>query len=224
MLDDDTFHNVLTIAESGLVGAALAAPSCCKHSRATLRRPGPLPVGTLSFLDGVPSNRSIYNWQYRNLPSFTIAPDCCYQRVTARMPSSMTWLAPLMEQLIHCIAPYAAHASACLFGADWVKTWCFMANKPRIARVALSCDHPPGCHESVVGVRPPDGTFKSRLTAEYPEPLANGLASIISSFTTQDGRVQMLADWQRLLPVSLTWPVYPYRVEELPLYYANVFL
>ena len=44
------------LAESGLVGAALAAPYCCKHSRATLRRPGPLPVRTPKFLDGVPNN------------------------------------------------------------------------------------------------------------------------------------------------------------------------
>ena len=44
ILDDDVFHQLLCLCESGLVGAALAAPYCCKHSRATLRRPGPKPV------------------------------------------------------------------------------------------------------------------------------------------------------------------------------------
>ena len=56
ILDDETFHNLLQLCESGLVGAAVAAPYCCKHSMATLRRPGPLPVRTPKFLDGLPSN------------------------------------------------------------------------------------------------------------------------------------------------------------------------
>ena len=46
----------------------------------------------------------------------------------------------------------------------------------------------------------------------YPEALADALH--IASFTTHNGRVQMLADWKQLLPVSLTWPAYPYRVED----------
>ena len=56
LLNDDTFHNILVLAESGLIGAALAAPYCSKHSRATLRKPGPRPVRTPAHLDGVPDN------------------------------------------------------------------------------------------------------------------------------------------------------------------------
>ena len=56
LLNDDTFYNILVLAESGLIGAALAAPYCSKHSRATLRRPGPRPVRTPAHLDGVPDS------------------------------------------------------------------------------------------------------------------------------------------------------------------------
>ena len=41
LLDDVIFESVLLLAASGLIGAALAAPYCSKHSRATLRPPGP---------------------------------------------------------------------------------------------------------------------------------------------------------------------------------------
>ena len=98
--DDDAFHNLLQLADSGLVGAALAAPYCCKHSRATLRRPGPLPVRSPSFLDGVPSNSvhqqlavqesSIIHDRSKLLLS---AVDCHNGLIILENPAtSMTWL------------------------------------------------------------------------------------------------------------------------------------
>ena len=41
LLDDEVFESVLLLASSGRIGAALAAPYCSKHSRATLKAPGP---------------------------------------------------------------------------------------------------------------------------------------------------------------------------------------
>ena len=56
LLDDVIFESVLLLAASGLIGAALAAPYCSKHSRATLRPAGPAPVRTPEHIDGLPSN------------------------------------------------------------------------------------------------------------------------------------------------------------------------
>ena len=56
LLNDEIFESVLRLAASGLIGAALAAPFCSKHCRATLRPGGPAPVRTPSFLEGLPSN------------------------------------------------------------------------------------------------------------------------------------------------------------------------
>lgn len=42
--DDAIFEDLLCLANSGRIGAALAAPYCSKHSRTTLRSPGPPPT------------------------------------------------------------------------------------------------------------------------------------------------------------------------------------
>ena len=126
----------------------------------------------------------------------------------------MTWLDDMMSDWVHTVAPYAAHASACQFGQDWAKTWCFVGNKPQIGGVARSCCHLPGTHESVVGVRLPDGSFKSRLTAEYPQQLAAALASIIAEFTTHSGQVRRLGTWRQHLPHSVQWPDHAHRIED----------
>ena len=118
------------------------------------------------------------------------------------------------EQLGSYSCPFAAHASACQFGQDLAKTWCFVSNKSQIEGVACSCDHPPGTHESVVGVRLPDGSFKSRLTAEYPQPLAAALARIIAEFTTHSGQVQPLRSWRQTLPQKIQWPDSLHRIED----------
>eukprot|EP00435_Cladocopium_sp_Y103_P072443 s581_g40.t1 len=126
----------------------------------------------------------------------------------------MTWLDELMWTWVKSVAPYASHAAACRFGADWAKTWCFVSNKSDIFALGLSCIHGPGTHESVVGVRLPDGTFKSRLTAEYPSDLALALAKIIQPFTTLEGRYVKLSEWKTLLPSKLLWPCPVGRIED----------
>ena len=126
----------------------------------------------------------------------------------------MTWLDDCMQRWVHTTAPFAAHASACKFGSNWAKTWCFVSNKPVIFAVAQLCDHGPRSHESVVGVRLPDGSFKSRLTAEYPVALATTLAQIIHQFTTCSDRHCPLDSWTNLLPPKLAWPLLGRRVED----------
>ena len=128
ILDDEVFHRLICLCESGLVGAALAAPYCSKHSRATLRRPGPRPVRTPLHLDGLPDNNV---QQQLAVQESAIVHDRARHRLSAvaRMngliilenpSSSMTWLDDLMQRWVHNTAPYAAHASACKFDTNWV--------------------------------------------------------------------------------------------------------
>ena len=106
ILDDGIFHRLLCLCETecGLVGAALAAPYCCRHSRATLRRPGPKPVRTPLHLDGLPDNTvhqqlavqesAIVHDRVRHLLS---AVDRTNGFIILENPSSsMTWLDDLM--------------------------------------------------------------------------------------------------------------------------------
>ena len=222
ILDDDVFHQLLCLCESGLVGAALAAPYCCKHSRATLRRPGPKPVRTPEYLDGLPGNSVLQQIAVQESAAVHDRARLLLSAVARsnglvileNPATSMTWLDDLMWTWVHTIAPYAAQASACQFGANWAKTWCFVSNKPQIQKVALSCTHGPGTHESVVGVKLPDGTWKPRLTAEYPVALASALASIVKPFTTANSIMCPLAHWKSQLPLKLDWPRPTHRVED----------
>ena len=74
--------------------------------------------------------------------------------------------------------------------------------------------HPHGTHEQIVGVRLPDGTFKSRITAEYPPQLAHALAFIIRPFLSMCNLMLHVADWQTILPKQLSWPNPPGRIED----------
>ena len=65
-----------------------------------------------------------------------------------------------------------------------------------------------------MGVRLPDGTFKSRITAEYPAQLAQALAFIIRPFLTTGNPVLHVADWPTILPKQLSWPDPPGRIED----------
>ena len=224
ILDDDVFHSLIRLCESGLVGAALAAPYCSKHSRATLRRPGPKPVRTPEYLDGLPDNTiqqqlavqesALVHDRARHLLSAVARSNGLI--ILENPSSSMTWswLDELMQHWVHTTAPFAAHASACKFDTNWAKTWCFVSNKPHIFAVAQLCDHAPHAHESVIGVRLPDGSFKSRLTAEYPDALAAALAQIIHQLTTCQNRHCSLDSWTNLLPPKLAWPILDRRVED----------
>eukprot|EP00435_Cladocopium_sp_Y103_P037977 s465_g10.t1 len=183
---------------------------------------GPKPVRTPSCLDGLPDNTVIQQLAVQESSMvhdrarlLLSAVDRSNGLVILENPAtSMTWLDELMSQWVHSCAPYPAHASACQCDTDWAKTWCFVSNKPQIAALARLCTHAPGTHESVVGVRLPDGSFKSRLTAEYPGPLAAALAKMIGEFATHSGLHQKLDRWEDHLPIKLTWPSVGRRIED----------
>ena len=61
----------------------------------------------------------------------------------------------------------------------------FVSNRAEIFTVAKSCPHGFGVHQQITGVRMADGTFFSRLTAEYPQELANALATVIAPLVSK---------------------------------------
>ena len=60
----------------------------------------------------------------------------------------------------------------------------------------------------------PDGTFLSRLTAEYPPLLAASLATMVNQFTSCHGQFLTLSQWRSMLPVRVQWPLLQSRVED----------
>ena len=82
LLDDDTFESLLRLASSGRIGAALAAPYCCKHSRATLR-PMDLPQSVpRSSLMACPLTRFSSKSRFKKArPSMTDRESCYLQLI-----------------------------------------------------------------------------------------------------------------------------------------------
>ena len=222
LLDDDIFESVLHLAASGLIGAALAAPYCSKHSRATLRPDGPAPVRTPEFINGLPSNSPMQQLAVEESAAIHDRSRILLSEVDKRgglailenPATSMTWDDDLMAQWVQMVTPFAAQAYACQFGRDWAKAWMFVANRPDIFAVAKSCPHDAHVHQQIAGVRMADGSFLSRITAEYPPDLAQALASIIAPYVTKGSMELKLNDWQSALPATLKWPTLPVRVED----------
>ena len=208
-LDDAIFESVLLVAASGLIGAALAAPYCSKHSRATLRPPGPAPVLTPEHIDGLPTNSPLQQLAVEESAAIHDRARFLLSEVDKK-----GGLAILMVQWVHTVAPLAAQASACQFGQDWAKAWMLVANRPDIHAVAKSCPHAAGAHQQIAGVRMADSTFLSRITAEYPPDLAHALAMIIAPYVTKGSIELPLDTWQDALPKSLKWPHLPTRMED----------
>ena len=90
----------------------------------------------------------------------------------------------------------------------------FVANRAEIFAVAKSCPHAFGVHQQITGVRLADGTFFSRLTAEYPQELADALATVIAPFVTKGNTVLQLDNWRSVSPHKLQWPASTHRIED----------
>ena len=89
-----------------------------------------------------------------------------------------------------------------------------MSNRAEILEIASVCDHGHSSHEPLPRGRLADGSFASRLTAEYPPALAQSLASLVSRFVTRSNRVVPLDAWRSVLPAAPVWPQPRLRVED----------
>ena len=96
--------------------------------------------------------------------------------------------------------------SACCVDLNADKRRPFVCNKPDILDVASVCTHAKGTRLSTLGKRQDDGTFLSRLTAEYPLNLAALLAAVVRPFVTSRVGCVKLQDWRSLLLPCPTWP------------------
>ena len=85
--------------------------------------------------------------------------------------SSLTWKTQGAEA-----TPYLASVAACARGMDAFKSWLFCSNHPDVMRLASLCSHPKGTHPPLSGKRSSDGTLLTRLTALYPQSLADAVA------------------------------------------------
>ena len=89
--------------------------------------------------------------------------------------------------------------------------WC---NHDVLSSLGCRCPHPPGFHPSFAGKRNSDGSFATRQTACYPQPLAAAIASCIQPFLSLLPDPIKLPDWRKLLPPAFLWPAPGPRIED----------
>ena len=66
----------------------------------------------------------------------------------------------------------------------------------------------------VAGKRNSDGSFATRHTACYPQPLASAIASCVQPFLSLLADPIKLSDWRTFLPPALIWPLPGPRIED----------
>ena len=104
--------------------------------------------------------------------------------------------------------------AACAHGMNACKSWLFCCNHPDVMRLASVCSHPKGTHPSLSGKRSSDGTFLTRLTALYPQSLADAIADIFKSALSVGEEEVPFLQWERLLPARLPFSVPKRRIED----------
>ena len=222
LLSDDCFDRLLGLSASGLIGAALAAPPCGDFSMLKMRPGGPAPLRTPQEPDGCLSN----NWsQAIRAQNSALLHDRCHEllsRIAAaggcvvfeQPPSSMAYRNQNVQRWLKATTPFVIQVAACEHELDVAKHWMFSSNRPGILELASTCCHPPGSHKPIWGKRASDGSFLSRLTAQYPKSLADTMAKFLSACTTCQNRSLQLADWRSALPKDPVWPQPASRVED----------
>ena len=123
----------------------------------------------------------------------TSAPATCYlwlpvaeasfsSKIPCRaFPEVMAW--------IRAFAPFGASVAACRHSLDADKRWLFWSNRPCVAALASTCPHLPGFHKFFRNSRQPDGSWSTRLTATYPQSLAEAIAALRVPFLSVQNTV-----------------------------------
>ena len=93
--------------------------------------------------------------------------------------NAMSWLEPEVQSFIANVGIHCVMLAACAYNMDVDKSWIFATSLDSLRQLGTTCNHPKGTHESIIGTKHPDGSFKSRDTAQYPPSLCDAFARIV---------------------------------------------
>ena len=210
LLDSACYEQLLRVCSSGIIAYAGASPSCCEYSRLKLSPHGPPALRTPEFLDGVPGLTGPELMKVQE--SHTMLARCitCLQIVVSagghghleQPKTAMSWDEPIVQQFVSQHACACISIAACGYGKDWHKHWLLASTFTALSKLACACDHPPGSHQPIAGIRTESGQFLSRATAEYPEPLAKSFAQIILPLVSDNKLELSLDNYEKYLPTK----------------------
>ena len=188
LLQDCTFERLLRLAFAGRFAFAHASPPCTEYSRLKLRPgPGPRPCRSEEHLRGLPENDAAAN--LRVARSRTILERCVqillavYQsggHCDLEQPrNALSWLEPAVQGYMLEVAADLVVVAACAYGCDMPQHWLFASSWRQIQSLASVCAHAEGTHAPIHGCDS-DGNFRSRQSAQFPEPLCKAFVCAIA--------------------------------------------
>ena len=91
----------------------------------------------------------------------------------------MSWLEPEVQSYISNVGVHCIMIAACAYNMDVDKALIFSTSLASLRPLGTTCSHPKGTHQSIIGTKHPDGSFRSRDTAQYPSDLCDAFAVIV---------------------------------------------
>ena len=181
LLDDNRYELLLRLACSRQVAYSAGSPSCNEYSRFKLRPGGPMALRTPDQLDGIPG--LTFSQQLKVQSSATMLSrvvTCSGGHSHLEQPANaMSWLEPEVQSYISNVGTHCIMIAACAYNMDVNKAWIFSSSFASLRKLGTTCSHPQGTHQSIIGTRHPDGSFRSRDTAQYPSDLCDAFAAVV---------------------------------------------
>eukprot|EP00435_Cladocopium_sp_Y103_P070119 s177_g34.t1 len=177
-LDNSFFEPLLRVCASGCVGYAAASPDG-EYSRLTLPPETLLARGVLCF--------------------FAAGGHAHLEQPT----NSTAWLEPVVRRFVKFCAFFLVNFPACAYNRNWRTNWLLASTYPALKSLRAICQHAPDSHEQIVGVRNPDGSYKSRATAEYHAEMCGAIATLVSPLcASRAGQLMNLDQVQHVFPIK----------------------
>ena len=221
LLSDRAYEQLLRLASSGIITYGCGSPACRDYSRLKLRPNIPKALRTPEFLNGVPGLnaaelkrvRDSFCMLNRTVMILTLVFLAGGHVHLEQPQNAMSWLEPIVQSFIRHIALHCVVVAACVYGANWDKAWLFATSWDQLHQMAGLCSHPRGSHENIIGTRASDGSFNSRKTAEYPQPLAKQFADIVIPLLSQQSLDLSLQDTIKFIPTKSLYD-FPFSTED----------
>ena len=213
LLNDESYEALLRLSCSRQVRYGSGSPACCEYSRLKLRPGGPKALRDLEHMDGVPGLTFEEKTRLQESAIMLVRTITCLRLIylagghchLEQPTNAMSWMEPETQAFVAQVGIFCVVMAACAYGQSWDKSWMFSSSLKDLTQMGAICNHPRGTHESVIGTRAPDGSFKSRKTSEYPKPLCQKFADIVSPLIQQGNQHLTVQESLSLIPLKDLW-------------------
>ena len=221
LLNDASYEALLRLSCSRQVSYGCGSPSCCEYSRLKLRPGGPKALRTLEHMDGIPGLTFDEKTRVQESAMMLTRTIVCLRLIylagghchLEQPTNAMSWMEPETQDFVAQVGVFCIVMAACAYDQSWDKSWMFSSSLEDLTSMGVTCKHPRGTHESVIGTKAPDGSFNSRKTSEYPKKLCQEFSKIVSPMIQTGSKELTVGESLQLIPHKDLWAM-PWSSED----------